>query len=185
MPEAPSSILQSVLRAAVDATGATQGWVLATAGDELVVRATFGTGPDLVGARVPMHSGFAGYVASSGQPLAMSPRRDDERGGQGIAAIVGTHPGSVLAVPCGTDDAVHGVLELVEKHGGGPFSFDDVELATLLAGIAGSVLEANDAPGAEVPSPGDLGDDLAHLAAADPQRYAALATFLTAVLGDG
>lgn len=115
----------------------------------------------------------------------MSPRRDDERGAQGVAALVGTRPGGVLAVPCGTRRRGTRGDGAVEKHGCGPFSFDDIELATLLAGIAGSVLEADDATGAKVPSPRELGDGLAHLAAADPQRYAASATFLTAVLGDG
>ncbi len=183
VPDSYSLILQSVLRAAIDATGATQGWLLAIAGDELVVRAAVGTDTNLVGERVPLHSGFAGYVASSGQPLAMSPRRDDERGAEGVAALVGTRPQSVLAVPCG--DTVDGVVELVEKHGGGPFTFDDVELATLLAGIAGAALQSDGEERTEVPSPHELGDDLARMAAADPERYASIATFLAGVLRDG
>jgi GAF domain-containing protein len=185
VPDSPNPLLQAVLRAAIDATGATQGWLLATTGDELVVRAAVGADGQILGARVPLHSGFAGYVASSGQPLAMSPRRDDERGAEGVAALVGTRPQSVLAVPCGTDDSVHGVLELVEKVGGGPFSFDDVELATLIAGIAGAALASDAATGSEAPSPRELGDNLVHLASADPARYATLATFLAAVLNDG
>lgn len=185
MPYAPNPILQAVLHSAIDATGATQGWLLATEGDDLVVRATVGADSQLVGRRVPANKGFAGYVASSGQPLAMSPRRDDERGAEGIAALVGTRPQSVLAVPCGTDDAVHGVLELVEKVGGGPFSFDDVELATLIAGIAGTALAWDGTEGESVPSPRALGDDLIRLAANDPTRYATLARFLALVLSDG
>jgi hypothetical protein len=114
----------------------------------------------------------------------MSPRGDDERGAEGVAALVGTRPGSVLAVPCGTDEAVLGVLELVEKFGGIPFSFDDVEVATLIAGIAGVALGAEDANATDVPAPRDLGDALARLALANPTRYAALATFLGTVLGD-
>jgi GAF domain-containing protein len=185
VPTPPNPLLQAVLHSAVDATSATQGWLLATDGDDLVVRATAGTDAQILGARVPLHSGFAGYVASSGQPLAMSPRRDDARGAEGVAALIGASPQSVLAVPCGTDNEVHGVLELVEKHGGGPFSFDDVELATLIAGIAGAALGSDAAASAEVPTPREIGDDLARLAAVDPARYATLATFLATVLSDG
>lgn len=180
-----SPILQSVLRSAIEATGAAQGWILETAGSELVVRASVGTDVHLIGQRVPLDAGFAGYVASSGQPIAMSPRRDDSRSAQGVAALVGTQPGSVLAVPCGVGDTIDGVLELVEKHGGGPFTFDDVEIATLLAGIAATALQADGQPMASVPSPQQIGADLARLASSDPTRYATLATFLATVLSDG
>ncbi len=156
-----------------------------TDGDELVLRAAVGAATQFLGTRVAADSGFAGYVAASGQPLAMSPRRDDARGAEGIAALIETRPGSVLAVPCGTDDAVHGVLELVEKLGGGPFSFDDVEIATLLAGIAGTALSSDGTAASDVPPPHELADGLARLASDDPQRYAALATFLAAALNDG
>jgi GAF domain-containing protein len=185
VPVPPNPILHAVLGSAIDATGATLGWLLATDGDQLVVRAIAGADQQFVGAQVSAHSGFAGYVASSGQPLAMSPRGDDERGAEGVAALVGTRPGSVLAVPCGTDEAVLGVLELVEKFGGVPFSFDDVEVATLIAGIAGVALGAEDATATEVPAPRELGDALARLAVTDATRYAALATFLGTVLSDG
>jgi hypothetical protein len=114
----------------------------------------------------------------------MSPRRDDPRGSEGVAALAGVQPWSVLAVPCTTDDAVLGVMELVDKHGGGPFSFDDVELATLLAGVAGAALAADDGLDRAVPSPRELSGGLERLASNDPARYATLATFLTSVLPD-
>ena len=179
-------VLESVLRSALEATGATQGWVLATDGNELVVTALAGAEDALLGQRVGANVGFAGYVAASGQPLAMSPRRDDPRGAEGVVALVGGgHPSSVLAVPCVSHDSVNGVMELVTKHGGGPFTFDDVEIATLLGDVAGAVLASDVAAGAAVPSPRELGDDLVRLAATDPTRYAALATFLASVLRDG
>ncbi len=185
MQFAPNPVLHAVLRSAVDATGAAHGWLLVTEGDELVVRATTESDPAVLAARVPATSGFAGYVVSSGQPLAMSPRRGDERSAQGVAAVLGIRPSSVLAVPCGTDEAVTGVLELVDKVAGGPFTFDDVELVTLIAGIAGEALAAGrDAP-VEVRSPQRLGDDLLRLSATDPARYATVAAFLGALLADG
>jgi GAF domain-containing protein len=184
VPPPPDPILHAVLRSAVDATGAAHGWVLVTEDDELVVRATTASDPAMLTARVPATSGYAGYVASSGQPLAMSPRRGDERSGQGIAALLGIRPSSVLAVPCGSD-AVIGVLELVDKVAGGPFTFDDVELVTLLAGIAGEALVAGRDVAVDVPSPHQLGDDLLRLSATDPARYATVAALLGALLANG
>jgi hypothetical protein len=114
----------------------------------------------------------------------MSPRAEDPRRTEGVAAIVGSRSDSVLAVPCGTDDAVHGVMELVGKHGGGPFSFDDVEIVTLLGTVAGAALGAETAPDLNPPSPEELAGKLARLATADPARYSTIAIFLASTLAD-
>ena len=76
----------------------------------------------------------------------------------------------MLCVPCLHDDAVLGALELVDKAGGGPFSFDDVELVTLLGGIAGAALSVR---GTEVVprSPAEFATELARLASSDPGAY--------------
>ncbi|HUI49668.1 MAG TPA: GAF domain-containing protein [Acidimicrobiia bacterium] len=184
MAGSPDPVLQSVLDAALDATGATRGWVLAIDDDALALCAIAGAGADLLGHRVGVNSGFAGFVASSGQPVAMRPRSDDPRGVEGVAALVGERPLSVLAVPAGSGEAVHGVIELVDKHGGGPFSFDDVEIATLLGNVAGTALVAASAAPVAAPSPTELGSRLARLAASDPARYLPLAQFLADVLAD-
>ena len=84
--DAPSPILQSVLRSAIEATGATQGWLLETDGNELVVRATVGADAHLLGTRVPLDAGFAGYVASSLKLLTNEPlRRTMGRRGRRVA----------------------------------------------------------------------------------------------------
>lgn len=175
------------MQAALDATGASQGWLLARSGDGLAVTAAAGGEPGrLLGATVPVGSGTAGYVVSSGQPVAIAPRPDDERFEGGIAALIGRRPTSVLCVPCGDDEVVHGALELVDKQGGGTFSFDDVELASLLAAVAGAALGAGGRGGVgSVPSPGELGNELSQLAVADPPRYALIAPVVAALLASG
>ena len=72
----------------------------------------------------------------------------------------------------------------VDKAGGAPFSFDDVEVVTLLAGIAGVALGV---AGMEVPSrpPAEFGAELAHIASSDPAAYARLSVVLEALLGRG
>jgi GAF domain-containing protein len=175
-------VLQVLLETAVDATGAGQGWIVAVDGDELrVVNAKGHAGSAMVGSTLPAGSGSVGFVVASGQPLALTPRADDPRTQDDLVASLGEPLTSVVCVPCGGDDAVHGALQLVNKAGGEAFSFDDVELATLLAGIAGAALEASGS-GPDVRSPAELGADLARLADADPAGYARLALVVGTLL---
>ena len=86
----------------------------------------------------------------------------------------------MLCVPCG-DDQVLGALELINKDGGGSFSFDDIEIATLLAGIAGAAL-SSDATARSVATPRELASQLEVIATQDPARYAAIAGVLDQLL---
>ena len=176
-------VLAVTIGTAVAATGATAGWLLALEGDVLRVVAAAGdkAGRSLA-STVPAGAGAAGFVAASGQPLAVSPGGED-RFAEGMSALLGRPPACILAVPCLADDVVVGVMELVDKVGGGNFSFDDLELATMLAGIAGvGIASAADHVPA-VPPPSQLGGDLARLASADPTRYAGVASAVAALLG--
>jgi len=178
-------VLAAILQAGIDATGAGGGWLLAARGDRLSVVAASGPDP-AIGVTVAAGEGTAGFVVASGQPLAMAPRDGDPRFAEGVMAITGRRPTSVLTVPCATDDGVVGALELVDKVGRGSFGFDDVELATLLADIAGVALsQLDDDIGPTVPDPAQLGGELARLAATAPARYAAVATMLGALLASG
>ncbi len=152
--------------------------------DELRVVAAGGDQPGtLIGRTTPAGEGSAGFVVASGQPLALA-GHGDERLRRGMAAIIGRELASVLSVPCVSNETVVGALELVDKEGGQAFSFDDVELTTILAGIAGVVL-AQGAHRPDVPTPSELAGDMERLAAADPDRYAAVAPVLSALLSHG
>jgi sigma-B regulation protein RsbU (phosphoserine phosphatase) len=174
-------VLAVIVRTAVGATGASSGWLLAVDDGELRVVASTGTPAPALSATVSADAGAAGFVAASGQPLAVAPRGDD-RFSEGMVALLGHVPTSILGVPCLSDDIVVGVIELVDKAGGGSFSFDDVELATLLAGIAGVGLTTFADRLPDVPAPAQLGGDLARLATTDPGRYAGVASAVAALL---
>jgi phosphoserine phosphatase RsbU/P len=178
-------VLQAIARAALDATGAAAGWVLALEGERLrAVGAAGERAGELVEVELPADAGTAGYVVSSGQPIAIAPRGADPRLSEGLGARLGRWPSSVLCVPCLYDDAVLGAMELVDKAGGGPFSFDDVELVTLLGGIAGVALGV---AGTEVTPrpPAEFAAELAALAGSDPAAYARLSVVLEALLARG
>ena len=178
-------VLQAITSVALDATGARSSWVLALEGQRLrAVGAAGERAGELLGTELLAGAGAAGYVVSSGQPIAIAPRGADPRLTEGLSAQLGTVPTSVLCVPCLHDDAVLGALELVDKAGGGPFSFDDLELVTLLGGIAGAALSV---AGTEaVPrSPAEFATDLARLASSDPGAYGRLSVVLEALLASG
>jgi len=178
-------VLQAIAGAALDATLATASWVLALEGEKLrAVGAAGESAGELVGTEMPAGAGTAGYVISSGQPIALTRRGADARLTDGLGARLGKEPTSVLCVPCPHDDTVLGALELVDKTGGAPFSFDDVELVTLLGGIAGVALSV---AGTEVPArpPGEFAAELARLASSDPAAYARLSVVLDALLARG
>lgn len=176
-------VVQAVVDSAVAATAASAGWVMVLRGDRLSVVAALGAG-DLIGTDVPADAGTAGFVVNSGQPMAMAVREGDARLSEGALALLAQRPSSVLCVPCTAADTVLGVLELVDKAGDTSFSFDDVELTSLLAGIAAAALEADEGDVA-VRSPEELGAELRRLATADPSAYAQVATLIEAILARG
>jgi GAF domain-containing protein len=178
-------VLQAIARAALDATGAGAGWVLALEGERLRAVGAAGEGAgELIGTQLPAGAGTAGYVVSSGQPIALAPSGHDPRLGEGLGARLGRPATAVLCVPCLHDDIVLGALELVDKAGRVPFSFDDVELVTLLGGIAGAALGVAGTETAARP-PGEFSAELAQLATSDPAAYARLSVVLEALLARG
>ena len=178
---AGDAVLTAIVRTAVQAANASRGWLAIEDQDDLVVVAAFGDDTHgLVLRRFPVGSGTTGYVLTSGQPLALSSVGDD-RMGDGIGSVLENPPQTVLSVPCTTSDAVVGALEVVDKEGGARFTFDDVELVTLIAEIAAATL-AGAAPALTLPTPAELATDLEHLASTDPVHYATVAIALRGLL---
>lgn len=130
-----------------------------------------------IGRRLPI-AGTTGYVINSGQPAAIQPSSSDTSN-EGVAGLDGS-PSSILPAPCDDED-VMGVIELVNKRGEA-FNFDDVEIVSLLARVAGGALSELGAQAA-VPTPAELARELENLARLDASRYAALARMIQAVLG--
>jgi transcriptional regulator with GAF, ATPase, and Fis domain len=91
--------------------------------------------------RVPMGHGIAGLVAATGQPIAISDAESDPRQAQDIAAAVDYVPHTILCVPLYYSGEVIGVLELLDKEGGAPFTGADIELLGLFANQASAAIE--------------------------------------------
>lgn len=87
----------------------------------------------LVGQRLPLGQGLAGFVAATGQSIAVADVQKDPRWAGHVAQAVGYSPKSMLAMPLILRDRVTGVLQLLDKSGGQPFSAGDMSTLTLFA----------------------------------------------------
>lgn len=114
-------------------------------GDELHYVASAGPGVDeIVGTALSTSRGIAGYVAVTGQSLAIERPVDDDRFALDIAERTGYVPGSLLVVPVRTDRGeVCGVLSVLDRAttevGSGA---DALALATAVADQAALLLPA-------------------------------------------
>jgi GAF domain-containing protein len=135
-PPAGSAVLRSIVEATVVLFGAEAASIALydPASDRLVFEVAAGEqGEGVVGLAIGSDQGVAGYVFSTGQPLALSDVARDARFGRETAEQTGYVPRSLVAVPLVDDEGVLGVLEVLDKRGDGGFDLRDVELATVFA----------------------------------------------------
>jgi transcriptional regulator with GAF, ATPase, and Fis domain len=85
---------------------------------------------------LPLGEGLAGYVAATGQPLAISNVEKDSRFAAAFAEKVAYVPKTVLCVPMIMGDRTVGVLEMLDKRGGAPFGVRDIEILGHFARLA-------------------------------------------------
>jgi GAF domain-containing protein len=135
-PPAGTAVLRSIVEATVVLFGAEAASLALhdPATDRLVFEVAAGEhGQGVVGLAIESGAGVAGYVFSTGQPLALSDVARDARFGRETAEQTGYVPRSLIAVPLVDDEGVLGVLEVLDKRGEAAFDLRDVELATVFA----------------------------------------------------
>jgi Nif-specific regulatory protein len=88
----------------------------------------------LTGLRFPAERGIAGAVLRSGRAEKVDDVRSDPRFFSGVDRKTGMATGSIIAAPLITTEGNLGVLEAVNRRGGGPFSESDLALFEALAG---------------------------------------------------
>jgi GAF domain-containing protein len=171
-------VLSSLLEALAGATGAHIAWVSDTRAEPWTVVDAVGAGAPATAAAWPT-GGVVAFVVESDQPAALVPRAGVELTAD-VEAVLGRRPSAVLVVPCAADAGIVGAVGLADKDGGGPFSFDDIELAALLGPVAAAAIVG--ARPDDAPSPTALATGLRDLAAANPTRYRRVATAVAALL---
>jgi GAF domain-containing protein len=141
VPAGHNELLRSITAAAkelFDAAACSMA-VLDEETDELVFHVASGAGSeDVEGMRVPVGQGIAGYVVSSGQPIAIEDVTRDPRFAVDVAESTGYVPRSILAMPLETDRAVIGVIEVLDRRSERD---RDMELLALFARQAALAIE--------------------------------------------
>jgi GAF domain-containing protein len=118
--------------------------LLDEAQETLTFHVASGAGADaVVGQRVPVNRGIAGWVVSSGQPVAVADVARDPRFAADVAEATGYVPRSVLAMPLQTEREMLGVIELLDQRAAAPAGRRDMELLGLFAGQAALAIEAS------------------------------------------
>lgn len=83
---------------------------------ELIYRAASGAGAEaILGVRLPVTRGIAGWVAVSGQPLSVSDLHRDQRFAADVAESTQYVPRTLLVSPIVGDDGVLGVVSILDR----------------------------------------------------------------------
>jgi signal transduction histidine kinase len=90
---------------------------------------------------VPVDASIAGAVLLSGKPAIISDVNADPRHYRAVGQQIGKDISSLLAVPLRIKERCIGVLETINRHGGGEFSSFDVETLTSLGAQAAVAIE--------------------------------------------
>ena len=146
LPSSNEELLQSIVEAAARIFGAGGASIalLDPNQEALEFKFVFGKVRDnIVGMRIPTHQGIAGFVATSGQPMAISNVQQDPHFAQDVAEKVGYMPKSILAMPLISNERVIGVIEIIDKLNAPSFGMQDMELLAIFAGQAAIAIQAS------------------------------------------
>lgn len=138
-PTRHTALLEQIVATAMHVLHAHAGslYLLDEEGDELLFEVALGErATPLRGQRVPLGQGIAGWVAATGQAIAVADVGQDPRWAQEVGRTVGYIPRTMLALPLLLEERVTGVLQLLDKDGGEPFSAADLTTLGLFAGQA-------------------------------------------------
>lgn len=142
VPEGHHELLRSITDAAMDLFSSAACSLALVDGNELVFLVASGAGAEeIVGQRVSIGSGIAGWVVSSGQPISISDVRKDRRFAQDVAEATGYVPRSILAMPLETDRRTVGVIEVLDRNLEDRDTTNDLRLLSLFARQAALAIE--------------------------------------------
>lgn len=92
-------------------------------------------------ARLKIGQGIAGWVAEKGQPLVVPDAQKDPRFYRNLDERIGFHTDSILCVPIQAKGKTIGVVEVINRFGGGPFEQKDIAPLSSIATQAGIAIQ--------------------------------------------
>ena len=109
---------------------------------ELVCKGTVGAAASTFrDSRIPMNEGVAGWICRNGRPALVSDAARDPRFSDTLDTVTGLKTRSIIGVPLKADEKTVGVIELINRHDGRPFTEPDLQLLSVIAGIASLAME--------------------------------------------
>lgn len=129
------TLLKNILDSAIKVVGAVAGSLLLLdkLTDELVFKVVVGGGGEaLEHQRMPKDKGIAGWVLNTREPLIVEDVSQDERFYEGFQSS-DFRTANIICVPLIARGEIIGVLQVLNKSSGEPFSQDDTDLLTTFA----------------------------------------------------
>jgi transcriptional regulator with GAF, ATPase, and Fis domain len=142
--------IENLLRLAARSVGSEEASVLVRDGNKggLKFLVAIGAVADkLLKVKIPPGKGIAGFVFSSGQPVAVADVGQDETFYDEVDKKVGFTTETILATPLRVGDQIVGVLEFVNREGFPPykpFTPADMDRAAHFADAIATLVEAHD-----------------------------------------
>jgi Nif-specific regulatory protein len=100
-----------------------------------------GAAERLAAMRVPVEHSIAGAVVREGRPIRVDAAHNDPRFYAEVDRQTGVRTGSLLAAPLRARHGIIGVIEVVNRRGGGTFTDDDLAFLDALAGSVAVAIE--------------------------------------------
>ena len=137
-------LLQLIMTSAAELLGAETSSLLLL--DEQTGELVFevvagGPAQDLAGTRVPSGQGIAGWALERREPVVVEDPANDTRFYRDVGRSTGFETRNLVAVPLLVKDKAVGVIEVINKHGGGGFTPLDIDIAQALASFAAVAID--------------------------------------------
>ncbi|MEJ5225408.1 MAG: GAF domain-containing protein, partial [Anaerolineales bacterium] len=137
-------LLQNILDSAVSILDSEAGslFLVDEQTGELVFRVTVGpVASNLVGQRLPPGTGVVGRVVTNRKAIIVNETQNSTQWNSNPDQQTGFQTRALLAVPLEVKERIIGVIEIINKHGGLPFTEEDQTLLTAFAGQAAVAIE--------------------------------------------
>jgi signal transduction histidine kinase len=137
-------LLELILDKAIDLLKTEAGTFMVTDLNTGELEFRVARGPDsagLIGKRLPVGTGLAGTAAQTGQPIIVNEVQEDKRWFAQAEQDTALRSRAILTVPLLRHNAVWGVVQLINKHNGAPFTEEDQSLLTTFASQAVVAME--------------------------------------------
>jgi GAF domain-containing protein len=95
----------------------------------------------LHGYRIDRNMGIAGWVATHGKPVIVNNAHQDRRFSSFIDDSFGFRTNSLICVPLIVQGRIIGMIEVLNKFSGEAFTDTDLDLLTILAGVAAVAID--------------------------------------------